>query len=131
VGKEAAKDDAFVLLGHAPSQAIAGLWASMLEEAGIVAYMPGAHLADGWASWQQTIGNIGSDVLVPRSRLEEARRVIQEEDGAAGTSQAQPEPSPRQGSTKPLIWTIVVMVVIVVVLILTVLADQLGDRPHR
>jgi hypothetical protein len=70
------RDDDFALLGRAPDAAIAGVWVSLLEAAGIVAYIPGAALADDWAIAQRTMGNLGADVLVPRSRLEEARAIV-------------------------------------------------------
>jgi membrane protease YdiL (CAAX protease family) len=69
----------FVLLGRAPNAAIAGLWKSMLEDAGIPAYVPGTNLSDEWAATQRMIGNVGADVFVPRSRLEQAREVVDPE----------------------------------------------------
>lgn len=48
----------------------------MLEAAGIQAYVPGTYLTDEWAATQRITGNIGADVFVARSRLEEARDVI-------------------------------------------------------
>lgn len=72
-------EDPVVLLGRAPNAAIAGLWASMLEAAGIACSVPGTYLADEWAATQRMTGNVGSDVYVQRSRLEEARAIIAED----------------------------------------------------
>ena len=76
-------DDGPALLGRAPNAAIAGLWVSMLEAAGIPAHVPGAYLADDWAASQRVFGNIGADVFVPRDRIDEARRVIEKQTFAA------------------------------------------------
>jgi hypothetical protein len=68
--------DEAVFLERAPSPTVAGLWVSMLEAAGIMAYVPGTYLADDWAISQRVMGNLGADVFVPRSRLAEARSII-------------------------------------------------------
>lgn len=48
----------------------------MLEEAGIQAYVPGTYLADEWGATQRILGNLGAEVFVAKSRLDEAREVI-------------------------------------------------------
>jgi membrane protease YdiL (CAAX protease family) len=48
----------------------------MLEAAGIQAYVPGANLADQWSETQRAFGNLGTDVFVPSSRLDEARELV-------------------------------------------------------
>ena len=53
--------DSLVLLVKAPNSAVAGLWGSVLDAAGIVRHVSRA-----------------SDVLVPRSRLEEARQLLKQ-----------------------------------------------------
>lgn len=70
-------DEEFVLLGRAPSPTMAGVWASLLEAAGILSLIPDTQLADDWAISQRIFRNIAAEVWVPRSRLEEARRVIE------------------------------------------------------
>ena len=71
-------DDEFVLLGRAPNPGMAGVWASLLEAAGILSLIPDTQLADDWAISQRIFRNIAADVYVPRSRLEEARRVVEQ-----------------------------------------------------
>jgi hypothetical protein len=56
----AERPDTLVLLAKAPNSAIAGLWGSVLEAAGIVRHQ-----------------SRGFEVFVPRSRLEEAKRLIE------------------------------------------------------
>jgi membrane protease YdiL (CAAX protease family) len=75
------------LLARAPNAAIAGLWVSMLEAAGIPAHVPGQYLTDEWAATQRIVGNVGADVFVPRERLEEARRVIERDAAAAASAE--------------------------------------------
>ena len=72
--------DTLVLLAKAPNSAIAGLGGSVLEAAGIV-----RHVSRGW------------EVLVPRSRLEEAKRLIenwklQSDKYAAGPNESMENP---------------------------------------
>lgn len=70
-------EDHFVLLRRAPNPTIAGLWVSLLEAAGILAHVPGTHLADGYSISQRLNRNMAADVFVPSSRLDDARRVIE------------------------------------------------------
>jgi hypothetical protein len=70
-------DDTFVLLGRAPNFEMAGVWASLLEAVGILSLVPGTYLLDEWAATQRMTGNVGADVYVPRSRLEDARRAVE------------------------------------------------------
>src|SRR5262249_39953970 len=74
---EKGRDDSFELLGRAPNASLAGLWASLLESNGIQAHVPDRFLADQWATTQGMTGNVATEVFVPRSRLEEARRIIE------------------------------------------------------
>jgi hypothetical protein len=80
-------DDRFVLLGRAPAPEMAALWASLLEAAGILSLVPGTYLADEWAATQRVTGNVGADVYVPLSRLDEARRVIEHDPPPADFEQ--------------------------------------------
>jgi membrane protease YdiL (CAAX protease family) len=117
----------FVLLGRAPNATIAGLWKSMLDEAGIPAYVPGTNLTDQWAATQRMIGNVGTDVFVPRSRLEQAREVVdpegveeaEEEDGesvaeaAVPASPPPPQPDPPSSRRQVIVEILVVCAVVI------------------
>lgn len=67
------RDQSYELVGRAPNPEIAGLWVSMLEAAGIAAFYPGRFL---WA--RRILGDKHVDVFVPKSRLADAQRLINE-----------------------------------------------------
>jgi hypothetical protein len=72
-------EDEFVLLGRAPNAGMALVWGSLLETSGILSLIPGAHLMDEWATVRSGIfRDVANEVYVPLSRLEEARRVIEQ-----------------------------------------------------
>jgi hypothetical protein len=85
-------DDQFVPLRKARNSAIAGLWVSVLEDAGIPTWQPAKFLTDEWAATQSVATGLGSEVCVPRSRLREAEEVLRAAGyGATGT--VEPAPS--------------------------------------
>jgi hypothetical protein len=81
-----------VALEWAPNPFVAELWMSLLDDAGIPAYVDGASLMDENAVAQRLLGAIGQTVFVRRSDVDRAREVIadarrraphDEEDGDA------------------------------------------------
>jgi hypothetical protein len=81
-------DDPFelVLLERAPNDAVAGALKSLLEGVGIPAHVQGAYLADEFAVTQRLA--VGVEVRVPRARLEEARRLVEDARREVGNSRA-------------------------------------------
>ena len=62
----------------ADSTAEAQVVAALLRAAGIPLYMDGRLLQDEFAISQAVTGGVGRQIMVPESRLEEARAVIAE-----------------------------------------------------
>jgi len=66
-------DDPVVFLTSAPNEPLAQLWTSLLEESGVRVLMkPGGAGIGGWGS----AATLEHELYVLRSRLEEARRII-------------------------------------------------------
>ncbi|HEX9793450.1 MAG TPA: DUF2007 domain-containing protein [Planctomycetota bacterium] len=79
-----------VELMSAQSPAEAQIVASLLESAGIPVQLNGEALWDEFAVSQRALGLLGTKVMVPEDRLEEARQVIAAArgDGADGVGDA-------------------------------------------
>src|SRR2546426_993200 len=68
--------------------------AGILRAAGIPAYVSGSLLQDGWAMSQKLMGLLAVDVQVPRGRLDEARKVLEEAHKAAANAEEEPSVDP-------------------------------------
>ncbi len=67
-----------VVAATAPDGPTAELFAGILRDAGIAAEVRGGALVDTWAMSQKAMGLLGVEVRVPRARLAEARRILDE-----------------------------------------------------
>lgn len=70
------KDDEIVVLEHVTSPSVANFIVQALRFHGIPAYLDGCLLQDEFAMSQKALGNICSDIQVPRSCLDEAKKIL-------------------------------------------------------
>lgn len=87
-------EDEIVTLMVARSTMEAQVVRSVLEGAGIPVHVPGAELRDEWGASQQALGRLGTEVRVPRERLEEARRVLEAARSAGEGDEGGPREAP-------------------------------------
>jgi len=71
------KDPEIAVLERAPTPAAASVIVAVLQAEGIPAYVNGTLLQDEFALSQRLMGLNAVEIQVPRSRLEEARQVLQ------------------------------------------------------